>query len=141
MSELHGLFAYLESGKVYRIGKPGHWRAMVDRWYRFDDTRLLGARKQRIGRGRNNVVRYFAVRSLSDPDPRWSGAIPVRCSDVKADADAAHTITYMSNKAWRATAKHCAILTAGGDCSIGYGPNPLVAASDARSTARRRGLI
>lgn len=141
MPELHGLFAVCNNGKSYEVGPPTDWTSALNRWYRFDDVRFRGGRKQRIGKGRDNDVRYWAVRSKSDPDTRWSGAIRVRLDDVKVEADSMHTIAHFFNKAWRATAKHSAILTAGGDCVIGYGPNPLVASSDARAQARRRGMI
>lgn len=138
MSELHGLFAACENDHYFEVGRPleGIGPA-VARWYRFDNPRYRG-REQRI---RGHRVKYWAVRSKADPDSRWSGAIPVRCSDVWLKSDAYHNLSCFFNKTWRATAKHSTVLTADGDCVIGYGINPLLAASDARSQARRRGLI
>lgn len=83
MPDLHHVHAVCQhpTGEhaIFRIGRAVSWGRAQDRFNRFDDPTWRGLQTAFIAGMR---VRHFNVRSVDDPDPRWTGAIPIRARDV-----------------------------------------------------------
>lgn len=68
-TDLHVVLAVTADGSAYREGEPTSWDSAQDSWLAHDDARRAGRRPH---------VRFYAVRSATDSDPRWVNARTAR---------------------------------------------------------------
>ena len=79
MTELSNVYACTQDGTYYRLPESMGWNAAQDEFEYHDDMRRSGRRPN---------VRYYAVRSTDDPDPRWVNASTDAPDGVFNTADA-----------------------------------------------------
>ena len=143
--DLHAVYAITApdaSGArgYYRIGRAIPWDAAQDRWTRLDRPRFHGARVMRIA-GERRPVAYFAVRSIADTDPRWSGAIPVPVKACAPSRDRQHTVILRRMPRRTVRPVWAAELSSARGTIRADGASPIAAESSARREARLRGVI
>ena len=143
--DLHAVYAITQPNAAgerafYRIGRAIPWDAAQDRWNRLDRPRSSGMRRMRIA-GEPRPVAYFAVRAISDPDPRWSGAIQVPVKACVAAPDREHTVILRRMPRRKVWPKWTAELSSARGTLRAEGFHPIGATADVRAEARRRGLI
>jgi hypothetical protein len=78
-ADQHIVLACAQDGTYYRLPGSMSWGTAQDEWSYHDDMRRSGRRPN---------VRYYAVRSANDPDPRWASASTAAPDGIFNTADA-----------------------------------------------------